>query len=164
MNTLSAQNIFSSMTIIQFPVLNPFPVFKRRKKNMEKKSSLIAQLYIFFKKIWLKKRKFQYTKFNIYFIDFFLKNKIFIPINKNIPNRSHFCKDILHQIKPHIIWRRNELYCVLVNEQDTCVLIMSRLTCFSYFGTKEFLRSELAQTHWNRAHTCAAYRSVFRIK
>lgn len=125
MNTLSAQNIFSSMTIIQFPVLNPFPVFKRRKKNMEKKSSLIAQLYIFFKKIWLKKRKFQYAKFNIYFIDFFLKNKIFIPINKNIPNRSHFCKDILHQINPHIIWRRNELYCVLVNEQDTCVLIMS---------------------------------------
>lgn len=112
MNTLSAQNIFSSMTIIQFPVLNPFPVFKRRKKNMEKKSSLIAQLYIFFKKIWLKKRKL-------------LKNKIFIPINKNISNRSHFCKDILHQIKPHIIWRRNELYCVLVNEQDTCVLIMS---------------------------------------
>lgn len=44
MNTLSAQNIFSSMTIIQFPVFNPFPVFKRRKKNMEKKSSLIAQL------------------------------------------------------------------------------------------------------------------------
>lgn len=102
-----------------------FPGVQKEKKNMEKKSSLIAQLYIFFKKIWLKKRKFQYTKFNIYFIDFFLKNKIFIPINKNIPNRSHFCKDILHQINPHIIWRRNELYCVLVNEQDTCVLIMS---------------------------------------
>lgn len=50
MNTLSAQNIFSSMTIIQFPVFNPFPVFKRRKKTW-KKSSLKAQLYIFFKKI-----------------------------------------------------------------------------------------------------------------
>lgn len=42
---------------------------------MEKKSSLIAQLYIFFKKIWLKKRKFQYTKFNIYFIDFFFEKQ-----------------------------------------------------------------------------------------
>lgn len=40
MNTLSAQNIFSSMTIIQFPVFNPFPVFKRRKKNMEKSLAL----------------------------------------------------------------------------------------------------------------------------
>lgn len=49
---------------------------------MEKKSSLIAQLYIFFKKIWLKKRKFQYTKFNIYFINFFLKNKYSYPLIK----------------------------------------------------------------------------------
>lgn len=39
MNTLSAQNIFSSMTF-QFPVFNPFPVFKRRKKNHGKSLAL----------------------------------------------------------------------------------------------------------------------------
>lgn len=54
--------------------------------SIKKKESLILQNFL--KPISLKKIE---------------KQNIHTHIYKNIPNRSHFCKDLLHPINPHTI-------------------------------------------------------------